>query len=30
MLYFNEYQIMKYFSTILCQNIVEIMKLGKK
>ena len=33
MLYFTEYQIIKYFSAMLCQNVVlqnKIMKLAKK
>ena len=33
MLYINEYQIIKYFSAMLCQNAVpqnKVMKLGKK
>ena len=33
MLYFTEYQIIKYFSAMLCQNVVpqnKVMKLEKK
>ena len=33
MLYITEYQIIKYFSAMLCQNVVpqnKVMKLGKK
>ena len=33
MLYFTEYQIIKLFSAMLCQNVVpqnKVMKLGKK
>ena len=33
MLYITEYQIIKYFSAMLCQNVVpqnKVMKLGKR
>ena len=33
MLYFTEYQIIKYFSAMLCQSVVpqnKVIKLGKK